>query len=283
MYWDIGRRTLDLSKRPFIMGVLNVTPDSFSDGARFLDPGRAAEKALEMEAQGADIIDIGGESTRPYSVPVAEKDELRRVLPVLEKLSGKIKIPVSIDTYKSAVAKESLLSGAEIVNDISGFAFDNRMAEVVASMNAGVILTHTRGKPAEMQKFTAYHSIVEEIISSLGQSISLALSSGIKAERIVVDPGIGFGKGTLGNLEILKKLREFTVLERPILVGTSRKSFIGSVLNRPVEDRIFGTAATVALSLANGASIVRVHDVKEMRDVADMTMAILQAVPGEKK
>jgi dihydropteroate synthase len=232
-----------------------------------------------MEIQGADIIDIGGESTRPCSTPVSEEDELRRVLPVLEKLSGKIRIPISIDTYKSRVAEESILRGAEIVNDISGFAFDDRMAEVVASTKAGVILTHTSGRPAVMQKFTEYHSVVAEVISSLRHSISLAVSAGISPGRIVVDPGIGFGKSSRGNLVILKRLREFASLERPILIGTSRKSFIGNVLNRPVEDRIFGTAATVALALANGASILRVHDVKEMRDVADMTMSILQAEP----
>jgi dihydropteroate synthase len=278
MYWNIGARTLDLTKRPLIMGILNVTPDSFSDGSRFLDTGRAVERALEIEAEGADILDIGGESTRPYSTPVAEEEELRRVLPVVEKLAGKLRIPISIDTYKSSVAREALLSGAEIVNDISGFIFDNRMAEVVASMKAGVVLTHTSGKPAEMQKFTRYRSVVEEIISSLDGLISSALSHGIDADRIVVDPGIGFGKNIHGNLEILSKLREFIVLGRPILVGASRKSFIGKVLDRPVENRIFGTAATVAIALANGASILRVHDVKEMRDVADMTMAILRAV-----
>ncbi len=175
------------------------------------------------------------------------------------------------------MAKESLLAGAEIVNDISGFAFDGRMAEVVASLNAGVVLTHTTGRPAVMQKLKVSRSVVDEIISALDGQLSHAMSHGIDADRIVVDPGIGFGKDTRGNLEILQKLREFTVLGRPILVGPSRKSFIGAVLDRPVENRIFGTAATVAVALANGASILRVHDVKEMRDVADMTMAILQA------
>ncbi len=277
MYWNLAARALDLTKRPLIMGILNVTPDSFSDGSRFLDTERAVDRALEMEAEGADIVDIGGESTRPFSRPVAEEEELRRVLPVVEKLTGKLRIPISIDTYKSSVAKEALMSGAEIINDISGFTFDNRMAEVVASMKAGAVLTHTTGKPADMQKFTKYHSIVEEIISALDGLISNALSHGIDARGIVVDPGIGFGKDIRGNLEILSRLREFTALGYPVLVGTSRKSFIGEVLGRPVENRIFGTAATVAMALANGASILRVHDVKEMRDVADMTTAILRA------
>jgi dihydropteroate synthase len=279
MKWDIGKRILDLTKRPCIMGILNVTPDSFSDGAHFLDSGEAVERALEMEAQGADIIDIGGESTRPGSSPVSLKDELRRVLPVLEKLSGKINIPLSIDTYKSRVAVESVLRGVEIVNDISGFTFDDEMARVVAAMQTGVILTHTSGRPAVMQDYTEYHSLIEEVMSSLRQAMCQAVSAGIRPDRIVVDPGIGFGKSSHGNLEILKNLREFTTLQRPILVGPSRKSFIGKVLNRSVEDRIFGTAAAVALSLANGASIIRVHDVREMRDVADMTMSILRAEP----
>ncbi len=277
MHWELGERTLDLADRPCIMGILNITPDSFSDGAIFSDPEKAVDRALEMEAQGADLIDIGGESTRPYATPVTEEDELKRVLPVLEKLAGKLKIPISIDTYKSVVAKESLLRGAEIVNDISGFSFDPGMARVVASMKAGVVLTHTSGKPAVMQELTRYRSVICDIISSLRSAMSQALSHGIDEKKIVLDPGIGFGKDTRGNLEILGKLRDFSVLGRPILVGASRKGFIGSILNRPLEDRIFGTAATTAMALANGASILRVHDVKEMRDVADMTMAILRA------
>ncbi len=277
MYWDIGARTLDLEKRPHLMGILNLTPDSFSDGALFNDPERAVDRALELEAQGADIIDIGGESTRPYATPVSEEDELRRVLPVIEKLAGKLKIPISIDTYKSAVAKESLLRGAEIVNDISGLSFDPAMAGVAAEMKAGVVLTHTSGRPAVMQELTKYPSVTDEIISSLRRTLSLAMSRGIEEKRIVIDPGIGFGKDVPGNLEILKNLREFSVLGRPILVGASRKGFIGSILNRPVGDRMLGTAATTAVALVNGASILRVHDVKEMRDVADMTTAILRA------
>lgn len=279
MKWDIGTRTIDLNCRLCIMGVLNITPDSFSDGSKFLEIEHAVDRALEMESHGADIIDIGGESTRPGSAPVPEEEELRRVLPVLEKLSGKLSVPVSVDTYKSRVAKEAILRGAEIINDISGFCFDPAMAEVAASAGVGVILTHTSERPAVMQKFTHYHSIIDEVKASLRQAIIRAEASGIEPERIVVDPGIGFGKSCRGNLAILNRLREFRTLERPILIGTSRKSFIGTVLNRPVEDRLFGTAATVALALANGASILRVHDVREMRDVADMTIAILNFEP----
>lgn len=274
--WNIGTKILELAHRPHVMGILNITPDSFSDGALFYDTGRAVERALEMEAEGADSIDIGGESTRPYATPLSEREELKRVLPVLKKLEGQLTIPVSIDTYKSSVAREAIYCGAEIVNDISGFSFDDRMAEVVASAKAGVILAHTRGTPADMQDNTDYPSLVSEIIIFLRQAISLAQGSGIDAQNIVIDPGIGFGKSTGGNLEILRRLQEFTVLGRPILVGTSRKSFIGKILHRDVGERISGTAATNALAIANGASLIRVHDVKEMRDVADMTIAVLQ-------
>ncbi|KAF0220211.1 MAG: dihydropteroate [Geobacteraceae bacterium] len=273
--WQIGRRTLDFSRQGCVMGILNVTPDSFSDGNRFSDVDRAVERALEMEAEGADIIDIGGESTRPFAPPVDEREELTRVMPVLERLAGLLKIPVSIDTYKSAVAREALAAGAEIVNDISALTFDERMAGVVAGAGAGLVLMHTRGKPSDMQKDTAYGSIIAEITASLNKLLAMAESAGIAAERIVVDPGIGFGKSAEGNLEIVRRLAEFSVLGRPIMVGISRKSFIGKVLGREVGERAFGTAAAVAVALANGASIFRVHDVKEMRDVVDMATALL--------
>jgi len=273
--WNIGRRTLDFSRRPGVMGVLNVTPDSFSDGNRYALVEKAVARALEMEDEGADIIDIGGESTRPFATPVPDDEELRRVIPVLERLSGRLTVPVSVDTFKSSVAREALAAGAEIVNDISALTFDEGMAEVVATAKAGLVLMHTRGKPAEMQKDTAYGSLVSEVAAFLRDSIALAEAAGIEPRRIVVDPGIGFGKNAAGNLEIIRKLPEFSTLGRPILVGTSRKSFIGTVLGRGVSERAFGTAATVALALANGASVVRVHDVREMRDVADMAMALI--------
>lgn len=278
--WKTGRRTLDFSRRPGIMGVLNVTPDSFSDGNSYPTVERAVARALEMEEEGADIIDIGGESTRPHARPVAHDEELRRLIPVLEGLAGRLKIPVSIDTFKAAVAKEALAAGAEIVNDISGLTFDERMAEVVASTDAGLVVMHTRGRPADMQKNTVYASLIAEVTASLRESLARAEAAGIEPARVVVDPGIGFGKSPQGNLEILRKLAEFSALGRPILVGTSRKSFIGSVLGHPVTERAFGTAATVALALANGASIFRVHDVREMRDVADMAMAVIEPAAG---
>ncbi len=272
--WDIGRRTLNLGSRPCIMGVLNVTPDSFSDGDRFFSTERAVERALAMEEEGADIIDVGGESTRPFARPVDEAEELKRVIPVIERLAGRLRIPLSIDTYKAAVAEKALATGAEIVNDISALTFDERMAEVVATVGAGLVLMHTRARPTVMQKDTEYASIISEISAALRQSLALAEAAAISRERIVIDPGIGFGKGVAGNLEILRRLGEFRALGCPILIGTSRKSFIGNVLGRETGERLFGTAATVAVALVNGASIFRVHDVKEMRDVLDMTMAL---------
>lgn len=276
MKWSIGRRTIDLAVRPCIMGILNVTPDSFSDGNRFLDTEKAVARALALEAEGADIIDIGGESTRPDAVPVSVEDELRRVIPVVERLAGRLAIPLSIDTTKAVVAEAALAAGAEIVNDISAMTFDPRMAGVAAAAGAGVVLQHTRGTPGEMQKDTRYGDLIRDITTFLGEAIRKASLAGISEDRVVVDPGIGFGKDCKGNLEILRRLDEFSSLGRPVLVGTSRKSFIGTVLGRNVEERLFGTAATVALALANGAAIFRVHDVRAMRDVADMSWAIVQ-------
>ena len=278
--WDIGKRVLDLSRRPCIMGVLNVTPDSFSDGSRYFTADKAVQRALEMEEEGADIVDIGGESTRPFARPVDDEEEIRRVIPVIERLAVRLKIPVSIDTYKSTVAEKALEAGAEIVNDISALTFDERMGDVVAAAGSGLVLMHTRARPSVMQKDTEYSSIISEISGVLRQSLASAEAVAISRERIVVDPGIGFGKSVAGNLEILRRLAEFRSIGCPILVGTSRKSFIGHVLGRDTGERIFGTAASMAIALANGASIFRVHDVKEMRDVLDMSMALCrQATP----
>ena len=260
------------------MGILNVTPDSFSDGNRFFSQEKAVERALAMEADGADIIDIGGESTRPDALPVSTEEEFERVIPVVERLAGRLRVPLSIDTTKAVVAEAALAAGAEIINDISAMTFDPRMAEVIAAAGAGVVLQHTRGTPVEMQKDTCYADLVGEVKTFLAEAIRKASQSGIASERIVVDPGIGFGKDCRGNLEILRRLDEFSSLGRPILVGTSRKAFIGKVLDRNVSDRVFGTAATVALALAGGASIFRVHDVREMRDVVDMSWAITQGI-----
>lgn len=273
--WKLAKRSLDLSRRPCIMGILNVTPDSFSDGSRYLDLDRAEERAHQMVEQGADIVDIGGESTRPNVAPVDADEELRRVIPLVERLAGRIQVPISVDTYKAVVAREALRVGAEIVNDVSGLTFDPAMAATVAEADAGLVVMHTRGRPDTMQRDTAYGNLIAEVIDFLRQSVSIAEAAGVSKERIVVDPGIGFAKSVQGNLEILRQLRDFASLHLPILVGTSRKSFIGTILGRNVDERLFGTAATVALAVANGASIIRVHEVREMRDVADMAHAVL--------
>lgn len=274
--WRTPRRTITL-ERPQIMGILNVTPDSFSDGGSYCDPQRAVERAAEMVDQGADIIDIGGESTRPGSAAVSCDDELRRVLPVIEQLAGTLDVPLSIDTWKSRVAAEAMAAGAEIINDISAFGFDPHMAQTAARTEAAVVLMHTRGKPDEMQRHAAYRDLPGEVIAELRSSLDAAARAGIAPERIVVDPGIGFAKDGKGNLELLRRLAEFNCLGRPILVGTSRKAFIGTVLGHTApRERLHGTSATVAMAVMNGASIVRVHDVAEMRDVALMTHALLQ-------
>ncbi len=271
--WRIANRELPL-ERPLIMGILNVTPDSFSDGNRFLDPQQAVDRAQEMAEQGADIIDIGGESTRPGAAPVDAGEEVKRVLPVIEEVAGKVSCAISVDTWKSAVARPAVAAGAGIINDISGLCFDPEMAAVAAQSGSGVVLMHTRGTPLTMQAETRYDDLMGEVVQGLGKSVEIAVGAGVERARIVVDPGIGFAKDGHGNLEILRRLRELTGLGFPILVGTSRKGFIGKVLKRDTGDRVFGTAATVALAIANGASILRVHDVAEMRDVADMAHAI---------
>jgi dihydropteroate synthase len=275
--WRLRTRVIDLQRRPCVMGILNVTPDSFSDGSRFTDIDAAVGKALEMEASGADIIDVGGESTRPSAAAVDEEEELRRVIPVIQALTRRLTIPLSIDTYKARVAREAVQAGAEIVNDVGALAFDAAMADTVAGSGAGLVLMHTRGRPADMQRDTRYDDLIGEIVGSLGRSLDRARAAGISMDRLVVDPGIGFGKDLQANLRILNRLDEFAVLGYPLLVGTSRKSFIGTVLGREVDGRLFGTAATVCLALAKGAAVFRVHDVREMRDVLDMAAAVLHA------
>jgi len=270
--WELSCRTLSLA-RPLVMGILNVTPDSFSDGNRFFTLDGAVERALEMEREGADIIDIGGESTRPGAPAVHLAEELHRVVPVVEALAGKLRVPISVDTYKSEVARAACSAGAEIVNDVSGLCFDPAMAEVVAGIDAGLVLMHTRGRPDRMQSETGYHDLIAEVKGYLSDSLARAGDAGVKASRIAIDPGIGFGKSVEGNLELIRRLSEFLKFGLPILVGPSRKSFIGGVLGGG-RDRLFGTAAAVAVSILNGASIVRVHDVAAMRDVADMTRAL---------
>jgi dihydropteroate synthase len=257
----LKNKTLDFSQRAYIMGVLNLTPDSFFDGRRFLEPEAAVQHAFQMEAEGADIIDLGGESTRPGAQAVPLKEEFRRVLPVLKRLSGRLKVPISIDTYKSEVAERCIQCGAEMVNDISGLYFDPRMKEIVARHQVPVIVMHIKGTPRDMQKDPQYRDLIGEILSFFRESISRADAAGVPADKIIIDPGIGFGKSFAHNLDILKGLESFKVLGKPIMVGASRKSFLGKILDLPVDERLEGSIAAALYAVLRGANIVRVHDV----------------------
>ena len=256
------------------MGVLNVTPDSFSDGGRYLSVKKAAARALAIQSEGADFLDIGGESTRPGAKRVSMEEEKRRVLPVLERLQGKLSIPISIDTSKPAVAKAAIQAGAILVNDVTALR-DPRMREVVSRAGVAVILMHMRGTPRTMQKNPSYRHLIREILSELKESIRRARRAGIAKEKILIDPGLGFGKNPKDNFTLLKNLSSLKALGHLIVVGPSRKSFIGLALGGAApEARLFGTAAAVALSVANGADVIRVHDVAAMRQVIAVAAAI---------
>lgn len=272
--------TLSLGERTLVMGVLNVTPDSFSDGGKFLDPQRAIEQALAMERDGADLLDVGGESTRPGSGGTAVETELSRILPVLQGLRGTLKIPICIDTRKSEVAEAAIAAGAQIINDVSGLKNDPRIAEVAARCGAPLILMHMRGEPRTMQQAPFVRDVMKNVSSGLRASIAVARRAGIRKSQIVVDPGIGFGKSFAQNYELLRRLPEHAKLGYPLLVGTSRKGFLGATLAKdgrpaPPEERIWATAATVAASILGGAHIVRVHDVAEMAQVARVSDFVL--------
>lgn len=269
-----GQYRLPVGERTLIMGILNITPDSFSDGGEFFDFERALSRAHQLAEEGADIIDIGGESSRPGSLPITPSEELDRIMPVLQHLVGKIDLPVSVDTYKPEVARAAIETGASIINDITGLR-DPAMVEVVAESDCGVVIMHMAGSPRDMQINPFYRDLIGELSDFLRQAVTMAVEAGVEKERIIIDPGIGFGKTVDHNLEILRRLREFKSLEQPILVGPSRKSLIGHVLDLPVEERLEGTAATVTAAILHGADIIRVHDVKQMRRVAKMTDAIL--------
>ncbi|MDO8602579.1 MAG: dihydropteroate synthase [Candidatus Omnitrophota bacterium] len=260
--------------RVYIMGVLNITPDSFSGDGVYQDVGRAVETAERLVEDGADIIDIGGESTRPGAEPVTIEEEIRRVIPVIKKLSKRINTPISIDTTKSDIARLALENGASIVNDVTGLGSDFKIIEIIREFNAMVVLMHMKGTPQTMQYSPNYGNLIQEIKDKLRDSIEKAVKGGIKKENIIIDPGIGFGKTLEHNLEILNKLSEFKEFKLPILVGPSRKSFIGKITGAGPDKRIFGTAASVAIAIKNGADIVRVHDVKEMKEVAAVSYAI---------
>ncbi len=267
--------SLDLDKKTHIMGVVNTTPDSFSDGGLFLDKSKAVEQAFRLVEEGADIIDIGGESTRPGSEPVSVEEEIRRTAPVIEEIAAKIKVPVSIDTFKSETARAALEAGASIINDISGLRFDSEMAGVAAKYGVPVILMHIKGRPKDMQDNPVYEALIPEIMDYLRESIDIAVKAGVPEGLLIIDPGIGFGKTFDHNLQILKNLKEFTLLNKPLAVGVSRKAFIGKILGGlPASERLEGTASAVAIAIMNGANIVRVHDVKEMSRVAKVADAI---------
>tara|TARA_B100000925_G_scaffold227020_1_gene175521 strand:+ start:396 stop:1232 length:837 start_codon:yes stop_codon:yes gene_type:complete len=259
---------LNPKRETLVMGIVNVTPDSFSDGGKFFSPEVAISHASKLITQGADIIDIGGESTRPGAEQVSESEELKRVIPVIEKIrTDNPTILISIDTTKASVAKHAVEAGANIINDVSGLSFDNNMISVVESFNIPVVIMHMKGNPQNMQLNPDYKDIVNEILDFFKMKIEIAIQSGINRSMIILDPGIGFGKTVEHNFELLSRLNEFNVLELPIMIGPSRKSFIGITLDLPPEDRVEGTAAAVSAGVMNGASIVRVHDVKSMKRV----------------
>lgn len=273
-------RSLMLGERTLVMGVLNVTPDSFSDGGMFFDTKVAIEHALSMELEGADLLDVGGESTRPDSTGISWQEELARVLPVFEGLRGRIKIPISIDTRKGEVAEAAIQAGAEIINDISGLRHDPRIAEVAAKHRVPLILMHMRGEPQTMQKGPFARDVKKEVTQGLRTSLARARKAGVTKSQIVLDPGIGFGKNFSQNYELLQKLPQLARLGYPLLVGTSRKGFLGATLAKngkpaPPDERIWGTAATVTASILGGAHIVRVHDVPEMVQVARVADCVL--------
>jgi len=281
----LKRTTLVLGERTLVMGVLNVTPDSFSDGGKFFSLDRAVEAALAMERAGADLLDIGAESTRPGSTGIPASEELARLLPVLQALRGQLRIPISVDTQKARVAEIALRAGAQILNDISGLKNDPHLANVAAKFRAPLILMHMRGTPRTMQKGPFAKDALQNVTSGLREAIATARRAGVAKSQIILDPGIGFGKSLAQNYEILAKLPQLAQLGFPLLVGTSRKGFLGATLARegkpaPPEERIWATAATVTASILNGAHIVRVHDVSEMVQVARVSDCLLQPGSG---
>lgn len=259
----INNKKFDFENKTYTMGILNLTPDSFSDGGSYTDVETAVKRAKKMVEEGVDIIDVGAESTRPGADYIEEETELKRILPVVRRLVTEVDVPISIDTYKSRVAEECIKVGAHIINDIKGLKGDPNMAKVVAKYGVSVIIMHIQGDPQNMQKNPEYDNIIEDIKGSLEESIDIAVKAGVSPKNIILDPGIGFGKTFEGNLEIIKKLCEFKKLEYPILIGASRKGFIGNILGTPPLDRLEGNLAVAVISAYNGASIIRVHEVKE--------------------
>ena len=264
--------------RPLIMGILNITPDSFYDGGRYTAPGAAIKHALRLVEEGADIIDVGGESTRPYADSTTVEEELGRVIPVIKAVRARSDVFISIDTYKARVAQEALDAGADMINDVSGLSFDAGMARIAADAKVPVVIMHMKGTPKEMQVEPGYDDVIGEIKDFFSEKVAFAKQCGIEEENIILDPGIGFGKRLGDNLMIIKELRRFKELGKPVLIGTSMKAFIGRLTGSPdPEERIEGTLASVTLCLWNGADIVRVHDVKKARRVATLVHAVMKA------
>jgi dihydropteroate synthase len=273
---DGGGKSLDFSAKTGVMGILNVTPDSFYDGGRFVEPQVALERAHQMVEEGADIIDIGGQSSRPGSEPVPEAEEARRVLPVVEAVAKSVRAIISVDTSRAAIARAALDAGAHLINDISALRFDPSLLRVVAEGQVPLILMHMKGMPRDMHLNPTYEALVDEVFGFLHERLRAAQAGGVAATRLLVDPGIGFGKGAQRDLELLRKLHHFHALGRPIVIGTSRKSFIGRILGTGVDERLEGTAATVAAAIMQGASVIRVHDVRAMARVARMMDALVR-------
>jgi len=272
--WKIRNHTVSFG-RTLILGILNITPDSFSDGGRYLDPGAACAQAVKLVGEGADLLDLGAVSTRPGAVPVPDQDELERLLPVLKKIRKEVAVPLSIDTVSPRVARDCLEAGADIINDVSGLKRSGpEMARLVREFGAGLVLMHSRGTPETMQTLTDYGDVVPEVMNELRESLKIAADAGVDPEQLVVDPGLGFAKTAKQNLELLGKIDIFHELGFPVLVGPSRKSFLGQVTGREAADRDFGTAACVAACVAAGVQILRVHDAGAMRDVIRMMEAI---------
>jgi len=269
-------RLIEFSDRPLIMGVVNVTPDSFFDGGRYCDPAAAVAHALRLVEDGADLLDIGAESTRPGADVVNEAEECRRAIPVVIAVAKAVKVPISIDTSKAAVARAALAAGASLVNDVTALRGDPGMVDLVAGTGAGVVLMHMHGTPRTMQQAPRYDNVVARVSEFFRERISFAMARGIARSQIILDPGIGFGKLLGHNLALLAQLRQFTQFECPVLVGVSQKSFLGQLVNRPVQDRQWATAAAVAMAVDRGAGILRVHDVRSMKDVVQVAAAIGQ-------
>lgn len=279
MIWRVGGKAHDLTRRSMVMGIVNVTPDSFSDGGRYFDVERAAEHGRELVRDGADILDVGGESTRPGAEPVSEVEELRRVLPVIRALRAESDVLISIDTFKATVAEAALEAGADIINDVSGLTHDLRMAAIAAHSSAGIVLMHMKGEPRTMQLNPHYDDVVREVQQFFRDRLAELSSSGINPERIVLDPGIGFGKALDHNLTLMRSLRELAVKDRPVLLGVSRKSMIGKLIGSDrMEDRAWTTVALTSYARERGVRIVRVHEVKANVDAMRMTEAILTGV-----